>query len=65
MMKEYKRTTYISFGLIIGSIIGLFLDMYQIDIYGAVGLGIVYTPIIGMCLGVIISSFLTKKSNTE
>ena len=64
-MKEYRRTTYISFGLIIGLIIGLFLDIYQIDLYGAVGLGIVYTPIIGLCLGGIISSFLTKKSNTE
>lgn len=65
MMKEYKRTTYISFGLIIGSIIGLFLDMNQIDLYGAVGLGIVYTPIIGLLLGIIVSGFLTKKSSTE
>lgn len=65
MMKEYKRTTYISFGLIIGSIIGLFLDMYQIDLYGAVGLGIVYTPLIGLLLGIIVSAFLTKKSSTE
>ena len=64
-MKEYKRTTYISFGLIIGSIIGLFLDMYQIDLYGAVGLGIVYTPLIGLLLGIIVSAFLTKKSSTE
>lgn len=64
-MKEYKRTTYISFGLIIGSIIGLFLDMYQIDLYGAVGLGIVYTPIIGLLLGIIVNAFLTKKSSTE
>lgn len=64
-MKEYKRTTYISFGLIIGSIIGLFLDMYQIGLYGAVGLGIVYTPLIGLLLGIIVSAFLTKKSSSE
>ncbi len=65
MMKEYKRTTYISFGIVIGSIIGLFVDMYQIELYGAVGLGIVYTPIIGLCLSVVLSSLLIKKSNTE
>lgn len=64
-MKEYKRTTYISFGLIIGSIIGLFLDMYQIGLYWAVGLGIVYTPLIGLLLGIIVSAFLTKKSSSE
>lgn len=63
-MKAYKRTIYISVGLIIGSIIGLFLDMYQINLYGALGLGIVYTPIIGLCLGIIIGNFLTKKSST-
>ncbi len=64
-MKEYKRTTYISFGLIIGLIIGLFLDMYQINFYGAVGLGIVYTPMIGLCTGVIVGSYLAKKFSTE
>lgn len=58
MMKNIKRTTYISFGFILGSVIGLFMDMYQMDIYGAVGLGIVYTPMVGLCLGVVIYSFL-------
>lgn len=64
-MKENKSTTYISFGLIIGTVVGLFLDMYQINAYGAVGLGIVYTPMIGLFLGVIIYSFLNKKSRAE
>ena len=53
-MKDYKRTTYISLGLVIGSIVGLFLDMYQIALYGEVGLGIVFTPMIGLFLGVFI-----------
>jgi len=65
MMKEYKRTTYMSYGLIIGLIIGLFLDMYQIGLYGAVGLGLVFTPIIGLFLGIIGGGFLIKKSRTE
>ena len=65
MMKEYKRTIYISSGLIFGSIIGLFLDIYQIDLFGAVGLGIVYTPIIGLFLGVVVGVFFTKKSCIE
>jgi hypothetical protein len=64
-MSKNKRSSYISFGLIIGSMIGLFLDMYKIDLYGAVGLGIVYTPVIGLCLGIIIDSILTKKPSVD
>jgi len=60
-MQDSKRTTYISFGLIIGSTIGLFLDIYQINIYGAIGLGIVYTPMIGLLLAVFIFSLFNKK----
>ncbi|GLX79460.1 hypothetical protein tinsulaeT_28000 [Thalassotalea insulae] len=60
-MKKSKRTTYISFGLVVGSIIGMFLDMYQIGVYGVVGLGIVFTPIIGLCIGAIICNFNNKK----
>lgn len=65
MMKEYKPWPYISVGLVIGVIVGLFLDMYQINFYGAVGLGIVFTPIIGLFFGGIIGRFLTKKSRIE
>ncbi len=61
-MKDYKRTTYISLGLVIGSIVGLFLDMYQITLYGEVGLGIVFTPIIGLFLGAFIGYWRTGKS---
>ena len=60
-MKESKYTKYISFGLVVGSVIGLFLDIYQINVFGAVGLGIVFTPIIGLCLGAVICSFKNKK----
>ena len=61
MTKESKHTKYISFGLVVGSVIGLFLDIYQINVFGAVGLGIVFTPIIGLCLGGVICSFKNKK----
>jgi len=64
-MKKSTGTSYIAFGLIAGSIIGLFLDMYQIDLYGAVGLGIVYTPMIGLSLAIIICRWLNKKSGFE
>ena len=53
-MKEIRRTTFVTLGIIIGSVVGLFLDIYQIDLYGAIGLGIVYTPMIGICLAIII-----------
>jgi len=47
-MNESQRTTYISLGLVVSAVIGLFLDMYQKDVYGASGLGIVFTPITGV-----------------
>ena len=64
-MKESKHTKYIPFGLVVGSVVGLFLDMYQIEVYGTVGLGIVFTPIIGLCIGVVISSFKNKKYSSS
>lgn len=59
--KEHKYTMYITFGLILGSIIGLFLDIYQIDIFGAVGLGIVYTPVIGLLCGVLANYLVSRQ----
>lgn len=64
-MIKNKHTIYISLGLIIGTTIGLFLDIYQIDVYGAVGLGIVFTPMIGLFLSVVICNFLYKKSSSN
>ncbi len=62
-MTKSKPTNYIAFGLIIGSIIGLFLDIYQINLYGSVGLGIVFTPMIGLLGGVLI--YKLKQTNID
>lgn len=54
-MKGNERTIYLSVGLLIGLIVGLFFDIYQVNVYGAVGLGIVFTPMLGLFLGLIVS----------
>jgi len=64
-MVKSKHTIYIALGLIIGTLIGLFLDIYQIDLYGAVGLGIVFTPMIGLFLSVVIGNILNNKSSSK
>lgn len=57
-MKGNERTIYLSVGLLIGLIVGLFFDFYQVNVYGAVGLGIVFTPMIGLFLGLTVSKRL-------
>lgn len=57
-MKGNERTIYLSVGLLTGLIVGLFFDIYQVNVYGAVGLGIVFTPMIGLFLGLIVSKRL-------
>ena len=60
-MIRNNHSYYIALGLIVGTTIGLFLDMYQLNIYGEVGLGIVFTPMIGLLLSVVICHLLSKK----
>ena len=59
-MNESQRITYISLGLVVSAVIGLFLYMYQKDVYGASGLGIVFTPIIGVFVGATFCSLKIK-----
>lgn len=64
-MKENKQASFIAFGLLIGSIVGLFLDMYQFELFGAVGLGIVYAPVLGLLLSVFAYQLMYKKVKSE
>ena len=56
MNKYNKLGLYIAYGLIIGSVIGMVLDMYEIAVFGAAGLGIVFMPAVGLLLGVVIGA---------
>ncbi|SET40479.1 hypothetical protein [Thalassotalea agarivorans] len=62
-MNKNKHAIVVPFGLIIGTTIGLFLDIYQINVFGDVGLGIVFMPLVGLFLGIVVSHFLDKKSS--
>ena len=59
-MNESQRTTYISLGLVVSTVIGFLLDMYQKDVYGASGLGVVFTSINGVFVGVTFCSLKIK-----
>jgi len=48
---------YPVWGLIVGSLLGLATDAYGLAPFGAVGLGIVFFPIVGLLLGSIAQSF--------
>ena len=55
--------------LIISSIIGLTLDIYEVPIFGDVGLGLVFGPAIGLILYCIFlqikSKKITSKNNSD
>ena len=66
MSKNIKRSYFITYGLLLGFIVGLFLDMYESTIFGDVGLGIVYGPMIGIILGTFLGSYLyNRQKNTN
>lgn len=55
-----RRDHVLPFGIIIGFIIGLTLDIYEINVFGEVGLGIVFGPMIGIVVATIYSSISEK-----
>lgn len=61
MSKQIKRSHFITYGLLLGFIIGLFLDLYESTIFGDVGLGIVYGPMIGIILGSFLGMYLRER----
>ncbi len=62
MNTNSKMNHFIAYGLIIGSLIGTFLDMYEIAVFGAAGLGIVYMPMAGLLIGAVIGRFSNRKN---
>jgi len=44
------NTEHLAWFLIVSSILGLAFDIFQLPIFGEVGLGIVFTPAIGLIL---------------
>lgn len=62
MATSEERDYVLPSGLIIGFIIGLALDIYEVNAFGDVGLGIVFGPMIGIVLATIYSN-LGKKKN--
>ena len=61
MATSEERNYVLPSGLIIGFIIGLALDIYEVNAFGDVGLGIVFGPMIGIVLATIYSN-LDKKT---
>ncbi len=57
------RSQLTAYGLLLGVIIGLFLDLYEVTIFGDVGLGIVYGPMLGIILGLFLGSRLYERQN--
>ena len=44
------NTEHLAWFLIVSSMVGLAFDIFQVPIFGEVGLGIVFTPAIGLIL---------------
>jgi hypothetical protein len=66
MKMKVNESNFITYGLLLGFIGGLLLDIYKSTIFGDVGLGIIFGPMIGIISGTFIGSFLSRRSkNTE
>ena len=64
-MNKSKSQNYVIISIIIGSIIGLFLDIYEIALFGKVGLALVFFPMISLLIGLLIKSYSWNKSKDQ
>lgn len=65
MATSEERNYVLPSGLIIGFIIGLALDIYEVNAFGDVGLGVVFGPMIGVLIGAIYTSFFVKEKHSS
>ena len=53
MVKNSDNNQAVALSILIGFIIGLTLDIFQLNAFGDIGLGIVFCPMIGVLLAAI------------
>ena len=65
MSTKARDTGFIAAGVILGTIIGLGLDIYELNVFGDIGLGIVFCPMIGMLISTVLTYFSRRRNNRQ
>lgn len=65
MSTKARDTGFIAAGLILGTIIGLGLDIYELNVFGDIGLGIVFCPMIGILISTVLTYFSRRRNDRQ
>lgn len=65
MSTKAKDTDFIAAGLILGTIVGLGIDIYELNVFGDIGLGIVFCPMTGILVSSVLTYFSRRRNNRQ